>query len=74
MKPWIVLNGILLILVAIHNLILLANVNAFAIGNVLWLLFAYFFLVVLLFKKEIENEAGTDKVQYDPDNLMMIIQ
>jgi len=60
MKPWIVLTGIVLILDVIHNLILLVSGHVAAIGNVLpWMLFAYFFQVVLLFKKEIEDEAGT---------------
>ena len=78
MKPWIVLTGICLILDIINNIRLLASGYVPSNHLPVWMLFNYFFLVVLSFKKEIQEEAGTGedghgKVQNNPDNLMMII-
>merc|ERR1719158_2108792 len=59
MKPWIVLTGICLILDIINNIRLLASGYVPSNHLPLWMLFNYFFMVVLSFKKEIEDEAGT---------------
>merc|ERR1712130_916613 len=58
-KPWIVLTGIGLILDIINNIRLLASGYVPSNHLPVWMVFNYFFLVVLSFKKEIENEART---------------
>ena len=81
MKPWIVLTGIGLILDFVSR-----ATNDISSATLKWLplsvLSAFFFLVVLSFMNEIEEDARASgdyqgKVRYDPDNcdnhLMIII-
>ena len=81
MKPWIVLTGICLILDFVS--LATGDISSATLKKLLlWVLSAYFFLVVLSFMNEIEEDAKASgdyqgKVRYDPDNydnhLMIII-
>ena len=86
MKPWIVLTGIGLILNFVNFIFIGLATDDISSATLKWLppwvLSAYFFLVVLSFMNEIEEDAKASgdyqgKVSYDPDNydnhLMIII-